>query len=131
MLLNVVNILLVMVVYICSKNNIIHDPTRAFTTYLLLPAFILLTLGLLVLTGVAGIAALFNADFCQGGPGGEDYDSTNNNISNNKSPQGTLRDAILSFEYGTLDTDRQLEGSMALVYDSFAYYSNVSKTKEK
>lgn len=114
MLLNVVSILLVMVVYIFSKNNIIHDPTRAFTTYFLLPALWVLTLCLMLLTGISGIAAVFNADFCQGG--------------NDKSPQGTLKDAILSFEYGILDSNIELQGTMRLVYESFAYYSSVRTT---
>lgn len=113
MILNVINLLLLMVCYIFSKNNIIHPPTRAFTTWLLLPTFLGLTLIFMGITAVAGVATLFNADFCSGGPDG--------------SPQGTFHDAILSLDHGSLDYSRDIDGAMGLVYDSFVYYSNVRR----
>lgn len=112
MVLNVINLLMVLVCQVCSRNNIIHPPTRAFTTWLILPAFFVLTAILMTITAVGGIAALFNADFCSGGEEG--------------SPQGTFRDAILSFDHGSLDTTMGPNDSMELVYDSFKYYSGVS-----
>jgi hypothetical protein len=111
MLLNVINFLLLLICFIFSKNNIIHPPTRAFTTWLLLPTFLVLTLIFMAITAVAGLAALFNADFCSGGEDG--------------SPQGTFHDAILSMEHGSLDYSREIDGAMEVVYDSFVYYSNV------
>lgn len=112
MVLNVINILMLLVCQICSKNNILHPPTRAFSRWLLLPTFFVLTVILMAITAVGGIATLFNADFCSGGEDG--------------SPQGTFHDAIVSFEHGTLDATIEANDSMELVYDSFKYYSSVS-----
>ncbi|CAJ1952020.1 unnamed protein product [Cylindrotheca closterium] len=109
MVLNVINLLMVLICQVCSRNNIIHPPTRAYTTWLILPVFFVLTTILMAITAVSGIAALFNADFCSGGEEG--------------SPQGTFYDAILSYEHGSLDASIGPDDSMELVYDSFKYYS--------
>jgi hypothetical protein len=113
MVLNVINLLMVLVCQVCSRNDIMHPPTRAFTTWLLLPLFFALTTILMAITAVGGVASLFNADFCSGGDEG--------------SPQGTFRDAILSFEHGSLDASIGPNDSMDFVYDSFRYYSGVRK----
>jgi hypothetical protein len=118
MVLNVINLLLLLVCYCFSKNNLIHPPTRAFTTWLLLPVFIVLTFILMATTAVAGIATLFNADFCAGGGDLE------------QSPQGTLRDAIFAYQHGSLsslpENQQPLNGSIELAFETFVYYSNVS-----
>eukprot|EP00980_Cylindrotheca_fusiformis_P005850 scaffold1228_cov119-Cylindrotheca_fusiformis.AAC.17 len=115
MLLNVVNLLLLLVSYLFSKNNIIHEPTRVFTSWLLLPSFCVLTAIVMGVTAMTGVAALFNADFCSGGASGEQGGS----------PQGTFHDAILSLEFGTVAADdSDMDRAVKLVYDSFVYYSN-------
>jgi hypothetical protein len=91
MTLNVVNLFLLLNVYLLSKNNIIHTPTRRYVAYILVPAFCILTFLTTVVTMLLGIAAQVNADFCAGGP-------------RPGSIQGTLQDAILSIlQYGNVD----------------------------
>ena len=113
MILNVLNIFLLLCVYIFSKNNIIHPPTRFYLTFFVVPLFSVATGLLLMVTAGSGVATLMNADFCTGGSG-------------QGSPQGTIRDAILSFYHGSIVPKKSSTGNMALVYDSFNYYAEVS-----
>jgi hypothetical protein len=80
---------------------------------LLVPVFTVVTVLLLIATAASGVATLLNADFCAGG-------------TELGSPQGTVEDAILSFQYGSMDR-RPVTGNVGLVYDSFVYYSSVSE----
>jgi hypothetical protein len=111
MVLNVLNFIMVLAVYLLSKNYIIHPPSRMYLSVVLLPTFTIATIILLILTASSGVATLMNADFCAGGlePG---------------SPQGTIEDAILSYQYGSMER-QQVTGNLGLVYDSFLYYSDV------
>ena len=113
MALNVLNVFLVLCCYIFSKHNIIHPPTRFYLTFWVVPLFTLATVLMMMVTASSGIAVLLNADFCAGGDGPG-------------SPTGTIRDAILSYEYGSVDTKHNLTGTLELVYESFSYYANVS-----
>lgn len=124
LLLNVVNILLLLSVYCLSKNNIIHDPTRAYQSWILVPLFTVLAVFLVIFTLTTGIIALINADFCSGG-------------SDPGSPQGTVEDAILSVaQYGNLDrtaisnylngtTEDAIPETVGMVYEALIYYSSV------
>lgn len=114
MLLNVLNFFLLLCVYIFSKNNIIHPPTRYYLTFLVVPLFSIATGLLLIVTASSGVATLLNADFCAGGSG-------------QGSPQGTIRDAILSYYHGSVTAKINTTGTMGLVYDSFNYYAEVSE----
>jgi hypothetical protein len=113
MVLNVINVLMLLACYSLSKNNIVHLPSRLYLAWLLVPVFTVVTVLLLIATASSGVATMLNADFCAGGtePG---------------SPQGTVEDAILSFQYGSMDR-RPVTGNVGLVYDSFVYYSSVSE----
>lgn len=124
MMLNVVNFLLLLSVYCLSKNNVIHEPTRAYLAWVLVPLLVALTGSLLIVSLTAGVTALVNADFCTGGP-------------DPGSPQGTLEDAILSVvQYGNLDRssltqdvngtmEHTLPGVLGLAYEAVGYYSSV------
>lgn len=114
LVLNVITLFLLGIVYFVSRNNIIHPPTRAYTQWFLLPVFTALTVALLVITAVIGIAALVNADFCTGG-----------GDAMAQSPQGTFKDAIRSFQHGSFEEEGELNSHLQLAYDSFSYYSNV------
>lgn len=113
MTLNVLNFFLLMACYGLSKHNIIHAPTRMYLTFFIVPLFSIGTFLLLMVTASSGVATLLNSDFCAGGesPG---------------SPQGTIQDAILSYQYGNLDRSNDITGTLGLVYESFTYYANVS-----
>lgn len=113
MIVNVLNIFMVLCCYIFSKHNIIHPPTRFYLTFWIVPLFSIATGLLIMVTASSGVATLLNADFCAGGEG-------------LGSPQGTIRDAILSFQHGTLDSKKNLTGNLGLVYESFNYYAEVS-----
>jgi hypothetical protein len=112
MVLNVLNVLLLLACNIFSRHDIIHAPTRMYLSFVVVPAFTVVTILLLLATASSGVATLLNADFCAGGdePG---------------SPQGTIQDAILSYQFGSVDRGNSLTGRMGLVYESFNYYSNV------
>lgn len=112
MALNVLNIFLLFCVYIFSKNDIIHLPTIHYLTFLVVPLFSVATGLLLMVTASSGVASLLNADFCAGGSG-------------EGSPQGTIRDAILSYQYGSVSKRNDMTGTMKLVYDSFDFYAEV------
>jgi hypothetical protein len=125
-LLNAVNILLLLSVYCLSKNNIFHNPTRAYLSWILVPLFATLAAFLLVFTLVTGITALVNADFCAGG-------------SDPGSPHGTLEDVLLSVaQYGDLDRsamenylngtkdhDSGIPEKLGMVYQAVNYYTSV------
>jgi hypothetical protein len=111
MILNVLTVIMLLACYFISKNDIIHVPSRVYLSWLILPLFIVFTIIFLITTTSAGVATLVNSDFCAGGPGPG-------------SPQGAIEDAILSFQHGSLKR-QPLTGQLALVYDSFLYYSNV------
>lgn len=113
MVINVLTCLMLLASFILSKNNLIHPPTRAYLSYLLVPMFTVCIILLLVATASTGIATLLNADFCNGGP---DLVGT---------PLGTIEDAMLAYQHGSLDR-KPLTGKMGLVYEAFAYYSSVS-----
>jgi hypothetical protein len=114
MVLNVINVLMLLACYILSKNNLIHLPSRLYFSWLLVPVFTVATVLLLIATASSGVAVLINADFCAGG-------------TETGSPQGTVEDAILSFQYGSMDP-RPVTGNVGMAYDSFVYYSSVSET---
>ena len=111
MILNVLNFLMVLACYVLSKNDIIHPPSQAYLSFLVVPLFSSTVVILLAILATSGIATLMNADFCAGGvdPG---------------SPQGTIEDAILSYQFGSLER-QQVTGKLGLVYDSFQYFSEV------
>ena len=112
MIINVLNILMLLSCYFLSKNNIIHAPSRMYLSVVVLPLFIIFTIMLLFITSTSGVATLMNADFCAGGPGPSG------------SPQGTIEDAILSYQYGRMER-QQVTGNLGLIYDSFLYFSEV------
>jgi hypothetical protein len=111
MILNVLTVIMLMACYFLTKNDVIHEPSRVYLSWLILPLFVVFTVVFLMTTASAGIATMVNADFCAGGPDAG-------------SPQGSIEDAILSFQHGSLER-QPLTGRLALVYDSFLYYSNV------
>jgi hypothetical protein len=113
MILNVLVVFLLLCVYIFSKNNIIHPPTRFYLTFFVVPLFSVATGLLLIATATSGVATLMNADFCAGGSG-------------SGSPQGTIRDAIMSYFHGNISPTREMTGKLGLVYNSFNYYAEVS-----
>jgi hypothetical protein len=125
MALNVFNVFLVLCCYIFSKHNLIHPPTRFYLTLFVVPLFSVATMLLMMVTASSGVASLMNADFCAGGQG-------------MGSPQGTIRDAIFSYQHGSISsssssvvfnhdpqTKNDLTGTLDLVYESFSYYANV------
>lgn len=114
MALNVLNVFLLLCVYIFTKHNLIHPPTRFYLAFFVVPLFTIATILLLMVTASSGIATLMNADFCAGGEG-------------SGSPQGTIRDAIFSFQHGSVNPapNQNLTGTLGLVYESFDYYANV------
>jgi hypothetical protein len=117
MALNVLGAFLVACCYIFSKHNWIHLPTRFYLTFFVVPLFSVATILLLMVTASSGVATLMNADFCAGGQG-------------TGSPQGTIRDAIFSYQHGSVDHNggtKNLTGTLGLVYESFSYYANVRR----
>ena len=112
LVLNVVNGLLLANVYFLSKNNIIHQPTRLYVAYILIPIFVVSAALLVAVTVAAGLAVLINSDFCSGG-------------SEVAGPQGTIEEAI-----STIQMQQQLNGeapneALGLVYDAIDYYWKV------
>ena len=110
LVLNVINGLLLANVYFISKNNIIHQPTRLYVAYILVPLFVVAAVSIVAVTVAAGVAVLINADFCSGADG----------------PQGTIEEAIL-----TLQEQHRLDGvtpneALGLFYDSVDFYWTVS-----
>jgi len=113
MVLNVLNVFLLLCVYIFSKNSIIHPPTRFYLTFIVVPLFCAASGLLLMVMAISGVAALLNADFCAGGSG-------------QGSPQGTIRDAILSYYHGSVVPPKTpMTGKIGLAYDAFNYYAEV------
>ena len=117
MTLNVLSIFMMLCCFLFSNHNIIHLPTRYYLMFLIVPLFSAFTMLLILVTASSGVATLMNADFCAGGdPEEEGYPS----------PQGTIRDAIFSYQHGTVHPNQQnLTGTLGLVYETFNYYSNV------
>lgn len=112
LVLNVVNGLLLANVYFFSKNNIIHQPTRLYVAYILVPLFVFAAASIVAVTVATGVAVLINSDFCFGVDG----------------PQGTIEEAIL-----TIQEQQELSGAtpneaLSLVYDSVYYYWTVRIT---
>ena len=112
LVLNVVNGLLLANVYFVSKNNIIHQPTRLYVAYILLPIFVVAATLMVAVTVASGFAILINSDFCSGG-------------SEGSGPQGTIEEAI-----STLQAQKELNGeppneALGLVYDAIDYYWKV------
>ena len=118
MVLNVINGLLLANVYFFSKNNVIHQPTRLYVAYILIPVFVIAAVSIVTVTVAAAIAVLVNSDFCSGGSGVG-------------GPQGTIEEVIL-----TLQEQQQLDGvppneALGLVYDAVDYYWTVRKSPLK
>ena len=99
--LNIVNALLLANVYLVSKNNLIHFPTRYYISYLLVPMFLIGTICLLLISILSGIALLMNVDFCSGGNSIDDDTMTlmnTNNFYHYGSPKGTIQDVIMTLQ---------------------------------
>eukprot|EP00934_Nitzschia_sp_Nitz4_P005002 Nitzschia sp. Nitz4//scaffold159_size51929//23805//26847//NITZ4_006878-RA/size51929-augustus-gene-0.80-mRNA-1//-1//CDS//3329537571//4992//frame0 len=111
MVLNVLNVFMLVYCYAMVKNNVIHPPTRMYLAFFIVPLFTVATFLILMVTASSGVASLVNADFCAGGeaPG---------------SPQGTIEDAILSYQFGTLDRSNAIAGTAGITYLAFDYYAN-------
>ena len=111
LVLNVINGLLLLCVFLVSKNDIVHRPTHAYVGYVLIPLFVLATVGVLAVTIATGVAVLVNVDFCSGGdqPG---------------SPQGTIEDVLWALQHQGQVNDNRLE----LVHDAVDYFWTVSFT---
>lgn len=113
LVLNVINGLLLANVYIVSKNNIIHQPTRMYVAYVLFPVFVIAAVSIVVVTVASGLGLLINSDFCSGGSG------------DGGGPQGTVEDIIR-----TLQLQQQMNGeipneALNLAYDAVDYYWTV------
>ena len=113
MILNVLNGLLLANVYFLSKNNVIHQPTRMYLTYVLVPLFAITAISIVVVTVAAGVAILVNSDFCSGGSG----DVTG--------PQGTIEDAIFTLQQQRVENGAVENHALNLVYDAVDYYWTV------
>ena len=128
MIINVLTVIMLLACYFITKQDIIHDPSRYYLSWFILPLFIIFT-GVFLITALsAGVATMVNADFCSGG--GDDYNPSSDasylNIGmEGGSPLGTIEDAILSFQFGSLERQPLPDGRLQLVYDSFIYFSNV------
>ena len=143
LVLNVVNALLLANVYILSKNNIIHTPTRMYVSYILIPIFVLATLSVLLICTLSGIAVLINVDFCSGGSNNNDMRSSydgNADGGSYGSPQGTIEDVILTLQQKqqhdyNYDSGNAVNGNttstreaLDIVYDAVGYFWNVRNT---
>ena len=109
LVLNVVNGLLLANVYFFSKNNIIHQPTRLYVAYILVPLFVFAAASIVAVTVATGVAVLINSDFCSGVDG----------------PQGTIEEAILTIQEQKEWSGATPNEALSLVYDSVDYYWTV------
>jgi hypothetical protein len=151
--LNIVNALLLANVYLVSKNNIIHSPTRYYISYLLVPMFLIGTICLLLISILSGIALLINVDFCSGGNNIDDDTMTlmnTNNFYHYGSPKGTIQDVIMTLQNQQQEQQQQLRNNdgrpndgnddddtnndndndgLDLVYDAVDYFWTVRNLK--
>jgi hypothetical protein len=130
MALNVVSFGLFLNVFLLSKNNVIHPPTRFYVAWVMMPLFVLLLLAIFIVTMLLGISSISNADFCSGGIDG--------------TMQGTLEDALLAyFNGGDLRTRINTTGMsistmeqarhtppVSMAYAAIDYYASVSSRKK-
>ncbi len=110
LVLNVINGFLLANVYFISKNNIIHEPTRLYVTYILVPLFVIAAISIVAVTVAAGVAVLVNADFCSGEYG----------------PQGTIEESILTLQEQHGISGATPNEALGLFYDSVDFYWTVS-----
>jgi hypothetical protein len=117
-------------VFLLSKNNVIHPPTRFYVAWVMMPLFVLLLLAIFIVTMLLGISSISNADFCSGGIDG--------------TMQGTLEDALLAyFNGGDLRTRINTTGMsistmeqarhtppVSMAYAAIDYYASVSSRKK-
>jgi hypothetical protein len=112
LVLNVINGLLLANVYFVSKNNIIHQPTRMYVAYVLVPVFVIAAVSIVVVTVASGLAILINSDFCSGG-------------SEIGGPQGTIEDAIRTLQQQQQNNGEIPNEALNLAYDAVDYYWTV------
>lgn len=100
--LNIVNCFFLFSVFL-TKNEVDYVALQAMASFVLLPMFVVITLGFAISACAVAIGAMANADFCAGGPGPG-------------SPLGTFREGLVAFGYN----------QSSRVFHALDHYANVS-----